>query len=85
VLRGQIDDCTRDDCSSCIEINLYVTGKDMKGLLEKTPDPLGEAGIDEILEIKRLTAWRTCINGPKVRCARPVHPIPSICIRDNLR
>jgi hypothetical protein len=48
-----------------------VTGKDVKRTphiplrlgnaeIEKTPDSLGNAEINGILEIKRLTAWRTC-------------------------
>lgn len=40
--------------ASYVENNLYVTGKDMKMTLRE------KAEIDEILEIKRLTAWRTC-------------------------
>jgi hypothetical protein len=36
---------------------MVVTGKDMKRTLRENPR---KAEIDEILEIKRLTAWRTC-------------------------
>jgi hypothetical protein len=43
--------------SSYVENSLVVTGKDMKRTLRENPR---KAEIDEILEIKRLTAWRTC-------------------------
>ena len=71
----------------------------MKGLLEKTPDPLGKAEIDEDLEIKReafdcmedvqmgQNESQTAYASPQLQFtpwAWPM-PIPSICIRDNLR
>ena len=42
---------------SYVENSLVVTGKDMKRTLRENPR---KAEIDEILEIKRLAAWRTC-------------------------
>ena len=41
-----------------------------------------KAEIDEILEIKRLTAWRTCKRA-KSQMREPSSPHPTICSRDN--